>query len=71
MKNLIPLILLTLLTQFAIAQVGINTETPDPSAALDVSSTDKGLLIPRVETSSVSSPATGLMVYQPSVPKYK
>ncbi len=66
MKNLILLTILIFIVQLSHAQIGINTNTPDPSAALDVNSSDKGLLIPRVETSSVSSPATGLMVFQPS-----
>lgn len=52
------------------AQIGIQTDTPDASAALDIVSNDKGVLIPRVSLSSdlsspspVSSPATGLLVY--------
>lgn len=48
------------------SQVGINNPTPDQSAALDISSTDKGLLIPRVDTNAVISPAIGLMIFQPS-----
>lgn len=52
------------------AQVGINTTMPDASAALDVTSTDKGLLIPRVAlASAIGSPAEGLMVYQTTAPK--
>ena len=48
--------------------VGINNDfsTPDPSAMLDVKSTSKGMLIPRMTTgerTAISSPATGLMVY--------
>jgi hypothetical protein len=47
------------------AQVGINTATPNASAALDVTSTDKGLLIPRVtSTANVTAPTAGMMVYQ-------
>jgi len=49
------------------AQVGIGTANPDASAQLEVVSTSKGLLIPRVTASqrvSISSPATGLLVYQ-------
>ena len=49
------------------AQVGINTATPDASAQLDISSADKGLLIPRLtaaEAAAISSPATGLLIYQ-------
>ncbi|MBK6363459.1 MAG: hypothetical protein IPF52_08130 [Saprospiraceae bacterium] len=42
----------------------------DASAALDVTSTDKGLLIPRVAlASAIGSPAEGLMVYQTTAPK--
>lgn len=46
--------------------VGIGTTTPHSSAMLDVSSTNKGLLIPRmtsVQRSAISTPANGLMVY--------
>ena len=53
------------------SQVGINTTgaTPDNSAGLDVKFTNKGILIPRValsditSASPISSPATSLMVY--------
>lgn len=41
--------------------------SPDPSAMLDISATDKGLLIPRlteVQRQAIASPATGLMVFQ-------
>lgn len=51
-------------------QVGIQTNTPDASSALDIVSTNRGLLIPRVTLTSnlnnaspVTSPATGLMVF--------
>ncbi|MEM9823566.1 MAG: hypothetical protein AAF985_20950, partial [Bacteroidota bacterium] len=40
--------------------------TPDSSAMLDISSTSKGILIPRMTTSqrsNINNPATGLMVY--------
>lgn len=52
------------------AQVGINTAAPHASSILDLSATDKGLLIPRVflltvinNVSPISSPAYGLLVY--------
>jgi hypothetical protein len=51
------------------AQTGIGTTTPDASAKLDVSSNNKGFLPPRVtltsssDRSTISSPATGLLVY--------
>lgn len=49
------------------AQVGIGTNTPSDSAALDVFSTNSGLLIPRMTQAqklAIASPATGLLVYQ-------
>jgi uncharacterized protein (TIGR02145 family) len=50
------------------AQVAINTDgsSPDSSAMLDVKSTNKGLLPPRVtitERDAISNPAAGLIVY--------
>ena len=51
------------------AQTGIGTTTPHASAKLDVSSTNKGFLPPRVSLTSVTdnttipSAATGLLVY--------
>ncbi|MDP2060971.1 MAG: hypothetical protein U1C58_10295 [Flavobacteriaceae bacterium] len=48
------------------AQVGIGTVSPNTSSMLDITSTDKGLLIPRMTTAqrdAVASPATGLMVF--------
>lgn len=50
----------------AFAQVGIGTVTPDSSAILDLSSTEKGFLLPRLTTSqrdSIHNPANGLMIY--------
>lgn len=49
--------------------VAINTDgsTADASAMLDISSTDKGMLIPRMtatQRGNISNPATGLLVYQ-------
>ena len=51
--------------------VGINSDgsAPATSAMLDVSSTTKGFLAPRVvSTANVTSPATGLLVYQTGAP---
>jgi hypothetical protein len=47
--------------------VGINTDTPDESAMLDVVATNGGILIPRLtqaQRDDISSPATGLLIYQ-------
>ena len=53
------------------AQVGIGTTTPDANAQLDISSTNKGLLIPRMtEAARVGMGTTatnGLLVYQTDV----
>ena len=46
--------------------VGIGTNTPDSSAALEIKSSDRGLLIPRMsaaERAAITNPATGLLVY--------
>ena len=52
----------------SIAQVGINIETPDASAALDITSTTAGLLPPRMTTAdrdliNTGTPAEGLTIY--------
>ena len=47
--------------------VGIGTTRPDPSAILDLSSTNKGLLLPRMteaQRNAIKNPAAGLVVYQ-------
>ncbi len=47
-------------------KVGIGTATPNASALLDVSSTTKGLLPPRMTTAqrnTIASPAAGLQIY--------
>lgn len=64
-RTLIVLTALTGMSMHASAQVGVGITTPDPSAQLQIESENKGLLIPRVtSTALVTSPATGLMVYQ-------
>lgn len=66
-KKLIFSSILLLSIQFSIAQsVGINTLSPDASAALDIESTTGGLLIPRMTTAQInalSTPADGLIIY--------
>jgi len=47
--------------------VGIGTTTPNASAILDLTSTDKGILIPRMtqtQRNAIGTPAEGLMIYQ-------
>ena len=63
----ITLITLMLLTTLSYAQVGINTNTPDASSALEIESTTGGILIPRMtetQRDAIVSPAAGLMIYQ-------
>lgn len=46
--------------------VGIGTTSPDASASLDITSTNKGFLPPRMtatQGSAISSPAEGLLIY--------
>lgn len=55
---------------FGFSQVGINTTTPDPSSILDLSSSNKGFLVPRVslteltDQTTIQSPAKGLLVFK-------
>ncbi|MEM7371994.1 MAG: DUF1566 domain-containing protein [Bacteroidota bacterium] len=62
------LLFLLCVPQLIYAQVGINNNNgdPDPSAMLDVQSTEKGILVPRMtsaQRSIISNPATGLLVF--------
>lgn len=53
-------------TVCAEAQVGIGTATPAATAQLDVSSTTKGFLPPRMDSTqrnAIGSPSTGLTIY--------
>ena len=67
MKSLFTKLAFFIFTFSLHAQVGIGTTSPDASAALDISATDAGILIPRMTQSQrdgISSPATGLLIYQ-------
>ena len=69
-KLLVLLLLCCLGAGKSFAQgVGVNTDnsTADPSAILDIKSTDKGLLAPRMtqaQRNAIALPATGLLIYQ-------
>ncbi|MHC1776304.1 MAG: DUF1566 domain-containing protein [Lentimicrobium sp.] len=74
MKKLFILIFLAT-SLSAWSQVAINTDgtAPDNSAMLDVKSTTKGLLLPRMtsaERIAIASPATGLNVYDLTTQSY-
>ncbi len=65
----IILVLLIFGTGSCFAQIGLNStgDLPDASAMLDVSSNEKGILVPimtEVQINNIASPATGLLVYQ-------
>ncbi|MEI7725949.1 MAG: hypothetical protein WCK09_12650 [Bacteroidota bacterium] len=74
-KNIVFLFLFLLAGFDLLSQVSVNTDgsQPDPSAMLDIKSTSKGLLPPRVALTAINSalpvvsPASGLLVYNISV----
>jgi len=72
MKTLLVFLLSLFSISFIFSQnVGINIDgsTPDASSMLEIKSTNKGLLIPRVtltgtnDVATISSPATSLLIY--------
>ncbi|MBK9147891.1 MAG: tail fiber domain-containing protein [Flavobacteriales bacterium] len=76
MLRLILLLLIAVnLSVKAFAQgVGINNPTPDASALLDLTSTGKGLLLPRMTTvqrDAIAAPATSLMIYNTTTTRFE
>jgi hypothetical protein len=66
LKAIIATFLLIIISNYTQAQVGIGTTSPDGSAKLDISSTSKGLLPPRMsyaQRNAISSPVAGLTVW--------
>ena len=71
MKKLILSFVFLCVHFVASAQVGIGTTSPDPSSILDLSSSAKGFIAPRISLNSVSNSsidgvntnANGLMIY--------
>lgn len=69
MKATVFLVLLLFFTSLLKAQVGIGTTTPNASSVLEVSSSNKGIIIPQVtltgtkDAITISNPANSLMVY--------
>lgn len=64
-KNLLFLFFL-LISLVGNAQIGIGTITPNATSILDITSTTKGMLTPRMTTvqkNAITTPADGLMVY--------
>lgn len=71
-SNILSLLVFTAIFAYTTttqAQVGIGTASPNASAQLEISSSSKGFLPPRVtltgtaDATTIVSPATGLMVY--------
>jgi hypothetical protein len=77
--------MLFFISGIAMGQLGINITEPDISSALDITSTSKGLLIPRMATTDrdgIANPAKGLLIFNttlndveynagtPSLPKW-
>jgi hypothetical protein len=72
--SIIFLTFIFLSTLSSLAQVAITTDgsAPGTSAMLDVKSTTKGVLVPRMTAAQrglIASPVAGLLVYQTDVPK--
>jgi len=66
MKKILLLILF-FSTSLITAQIAIGTVTPNSSSMLDVTSTTKGMLIPRMtqaQKTAIATPSTGLLIYQ-------
>jgi polyisoprenoid-binding protein YceI len=67
MKNKILLFFAITISMYSSAQVGIGTSNPDASSVLEIQSTSKGLLIPKLsktQRDAINSPAVGLLLYQ-------
>ena len=66
MKRVFVFYILLLNVQILYSQIGIGTTIPEGSSVVDVFSTDKGLLFPRMTTvqrDAIVNPAKGLMIY--------
>nr|WP_321234587.1 hypothetical protein [uncultured Psychroserpens sp.] len=70
MKKVLIVLVLILSTINLQAQIGIGNTNPDASSILDITSSDKGVLVPRISLANVSnlttpinSPATGLLIW--------
>jgi hypothetical protein len=66
MRHFYYIFLILISTATVFSQVGIGTTVPDNSAILDISSNDKGILIPRLnnsQKSNITSPSNGLLIF--------
>lgn len=66
-RNYLLLPVLLMMAKLMFAQgVGFGTNNPDPSALVDITSNNKGMLVPRLtsaQRTAIASPAPGLLVY--------
>ena len=58
MRKILLLSIFSLFSCYAIAQVGVGTDLPNPSTQLDVEANDKGILIPRIQLASITDQQT-------------
>jgi len=73
MKNIFFTILIILSSQIN-AQVGIGTTNPESSSILDIQSTNKGVLLPRMtllERDLIANPTNGLMYFNTDLNKFE
>lgn len=66
MKQFLTFLAAVLLTATTYAQLGIGTTNPDASAELDITSTTRGLLVPRMtadQRDAITSPSQGLIIF--------
>lgn len=67
-------VIAAILSISSLAQVGIGTSSPHASAALEISSTNKGFLLPRMTTTergSIPNPLPGMMIYNTTETKFQ
>lgn len=53
-------------------RMGVGTSSPHTSAVLEIKSSEKGMLLPKmttVERNAISTPANGLVIYNTSIKK--
>lgn len=73
MKTIIPLILFSFFSTFALSQVGINTSNPDDGSVLQIDSTTGAFVPPRMTTTqmnAIPTPLEGAMVYNTTTNAY-
>lgn len=73
MKNILITILLFFSFQIN-AQVGIGTTAPEPSSILDIQSSNKGVLFPRMTSSErdlIANPTKGLILFNTDLNKFE